>query len=254
MRQDSTPWVIAHGFTQHGAMMRELIDLVGIEAVAPDLPGHATGPPQCDAHTAVRVLTDALDLARPPATLVGYSQGGRMALLAAISQPHSVRQLILISASAGLRTQGERARRQASDELLAQTIERDVAAFLADWSTQFPGMSSRGADWVAQDLAERSTSSGAGLSSALRGYGQGAQPSAWERLSELTMPVTLIVGSNDAKYRAIAEEMATEIAHVDIVTLKGGHALVGENPWDLAGVIRNRLTEGSSSGHRQANE
>ena len=32
-------------------------------------------------------------------------------------------------------------------------------------------------------------------------------PPLWERLGELAMPVTLVVGERDAKFRAIAERM-----------------------------------------------
>ena len=41
----------------------------------------------------------------------------------------------------------------------------------------------------------------------LRGLGTGVMPPLWERLGELAMPVTLVVGERDAKFRAIAERM-----------------------------------------------
>ena len=46
----------------------------------------------------------------------------------------------------------------------------------------------------------------------LRVLGQGVQPSNWDRLGELTMPVLLIVGELDTKYVDIAHRMAATIA------------------------------------------
>ena len=44
----------------------------------------------------------------------------------------------------------------------------------------------------------------AGLAAALRGLGTGVMAPLWDRLGELAMPVTLVVGERDAKFRAIA--------------------------------------------------
>src|ERR1700722_7925977 len=47
-----------------------------------------------------------------------------------------------------------------------------------------------------------------GLARALRGLGTGALPSLWDRLGEVSIPVTLVVGERDAKFRDVASEMA----------------------------------------------
>ena len=56
--------------------------------------------------------------------------------------------------------------------------------------------------------ADRLRNTPAGLARALRGLGTGALPSLWDRLAELAMPVTLVVGERDQKFSAIADEMA----------------------------------------------
>ena len=43
----------------------------------------------------------------------------------------------------------------------------------------------------------------------------------WGRLGELRMPVTLVVGERDAKFRAIAERMAPAIADSRIELVAG---------------------------------
>ena len=50
--------------------------------------------------------------------------------------------------------------------------------------------------------AQRLRCTPAGLAAALRGLGTGALPPLWERLGELRMPVTLIVGARDHKFGA----------------------------------------------------
>ena len=59
--------------------------------------------------------------------------------------------------------------------------------------------------------ADRLRSTPAGLAAALRGLRTGALPSLWERLAELTAPVDLVVGERDAKFPAIAREMAAAL-------------------------------------------
>jgi pimeloyl-ACP methyl ester carboxylesterase len=72
------------------------------------------------------------------------------------------------------------------------------------------------------------------LADALRGLGTGALPPLWDRLGELPMPVTLVVGERDAKFRAIAEQMAARLADARIEVVPGaGHAAQLERP-DLA--------------------
>jgi pimeloyl-ACP methyl ester carboxylesterase len=47
----------------------------------------------------------------------------------------------------------------------------------------------------------------------------------WDRLPALTIPVTLIVGERDEKFRAIAERMRERLPDARVVTVPGaGHA------------------------------
>jgi pimeloyl-ACP methyl ester carboxylesterase len=86
--------------------------------------------------------------------------------------------------------------------------------------------------------ADRRRNTPAGLASALRGLGTAALPSVWERLGELSMPVTLIAGERDGKFRAIAEEMATAIPDAEVVVVGGaGHAVHLEAPAHVARII-----------------
>ena len=231
--------VLLHGFTQTGRSWQPVRHVLGARyrAVAPDLPGHGAFARRrpasfaaCDAY--VRALTDA------PFTLAGYSMGGRIALHAALAVGSRIRRLVLIGASPGLADTEERARRRAADEALADRIEAiGVDAFAAEWAAQplFAGMPRGIAE---QADADRRRNTAAGLAAALRGLGTGAMPPLWERLGELAMPVDLVVGERDGKFRAIAERMAAAIPAARVHVVPGaGHAVHLEQPAALAELL-----------------
>ena len=110
----------------------------------------------------------------------------------------------LVGASPGLPDPAEREQRRAADDALADRIEAlGVEAFAREWAAQplFEGMP-RGIAELAD--ADRRRNTAPGLAAALRGLGTGAMPSLWDRLGELPMPVELVVGARDDKFRAIA--------------------------------------------------
>jgi 2-succinyl-6-hydroxy-2,4-cyclohexadiene-1-carboxylate synthase len=169
------------------------------------------------------------------ATYAGYSMGGRLCLRLALERPDLVDALVLVSATAGLRTDEERAARVASDEALAQSVEHDgVSAFLERWLAQpmFAGV-----PHDAPGLADRRSLTVDYLTHCLRVLGTGRMEPVWDRLGELTMPVLIVTGTRDAKFDAIGAEMAERITGARHVGLDGGHALPLEAPDALAATI-----------------
>jgi len=166
-----------------------------------------------------------------PYVLCGYSMGGRVALHAAFSLGARVRRLVLIGASPGLADRAERAARAASDAALADRIEAiGMDAFAAEWESQplFAGMP-RGVAELAGEDRRRNTA--AGLAAALRGLGTGVMPSSWERLPDLDVPVDLVVGERDEKFRGIAEKMAYSLPRARVTVVPdAGHAVQLEAP------------------------
>jgi len=80
-------------------------------------------------------------------------------------------------------------------------------------------------------VAARRANPADGLASALRALGTGAQEPLWSRLGELTMPVLVVVGEGDAKFRAIGEEMVASMKQAAMATISGaGHAAHLERP------------------------
>jgi pimeloyl-ACP methyl ester carboxylesterase len=65
------------------------------------------------------------------------------------------------------------------------------------------------------------------------------QPSLWHRLPELAMPVLIVTGAYDRKYREVADRMAAAIgdnARTETVPT-AGHALHLEQPAALAALL-----------------
>jgi 2-succinyl-6-hydroxy-2,4-cyclohexadiene-1-carboxylate synthase len=231
--------VLLHGFTQTRQSWRQTVAGLGgrYRALTPDLPGHgmlAERRPASFAACAAYVRA----LGGERFTLAGYSMGGRIALYTALALPGHVERLVLVGASPGLADAAEREARRSSDEALAARIEAiGVEAFAEEWGAQdlFAGQGERVA---AAAHADRLRNTAGGLAAALRGLGTGVMPSLWDRLGELAMPVTLIVGDRDAKFGAIAERMATAIPDSRVEVIAGaGHAAQLEQPELVAAAI-----------------
>lgn len=222
-------FVYVHGFTQTGASWAPVDEALEDPGVRLSLfPEVASDTTFTDAASRLGIAT---------ATYVGYSQGGRLCLQLALDRPELVRRLVLVSASPGIADPGERAARAAADERLAQEIERDgVDAFLERWLAQ-PLFATLPAERAGLD-ERRAQNTVESLTSQLRVLGQGTQPSNWDRLGELRMPVLLIVGALDTKYVDIAQRMAARITDARVEVIDGaGHACHLEQPERVAHLL-----------------
>ncbi len=233
--------VMLHGFTGSGDNWLPIAQHVNTRAVMPDLLGHGfTASPSDAAHYAmehasqdIAALIEAIS-PHTPVVLVGYSMGGRLALHIALTYPKLVRHLILESASPGLATAAEREARVKSDEALAAQIERDgIESFVSYWQALPLFASQRRLPESARQAlhAQRLRNNPIGLANSLRGMGTGAQPSLWDRLGELAMPVTLLAGELDTKFVHINREMAAHIPQAELHVIAGaGHIIHLEQP------------------------
>lgn len=233
--------VLLHGFTQTGGSWAATIAALGerYRALAPDIRGHGS---RCAAEpvTFDAVAADVLALAPERFALAGYSMGGRIALDVALRAPGRVSRLILIGASPGLRDGEERRARRVADEALADRLGREgIEAFAAEWAA-LPLLADQPHEVAAAARAERLRQSPAGLAAALRGLGTGAMEPLWDRLGELSMPVTLIAGERDAKFRAIAQQMEAAIPRAALHVVPGaGHAVQLERPGAVAELLQS---------------
>ncbi|CAN5636802.1 2-succinyl-6-hydroxy-2,4-cyclohexadiene-1-carboxylate synthase [soil metagenome] len=245
-----TDVVLVHGFTQtHVSWGPVAADLCGDHVVtAVDAPGHGgSAGVVTDLAAGADLLgrtgspTGPGDPARP-AVYVGYSMGGRLALRLALDQPHLVRGLVLLGATAGIDDPTERAERRAADEALARRIEAEgVEPFLRGWLAQPLFADLRPA---ADDLAARKANSPTGLASSLRHAGTGTMdPPWWDELGACTVPVLVVAGAEDAKFTALGRRLAATLGGgrtARLETIPGvGHAAHLQAPEAFAALVRS---------------
>ena len=228
--------VLLHGFTQTGASWDEVRRLLDqrYRVRAPDLRGHGTASTARPVDLAA-VLADLAALVPPRAALAGYSMSGRIALAFALAHPGRLARLVLVGASPGVADPAERAARARGDEALAARIEATgLEAFAAEWGAQ-PLLAGQ----PPSAHADRLRNTPDGLAAALRGLGAGVMAPLWDRLPELTLPVTLVVGERDAKFRAVAAAMLPALPDAELVVVpNAGHAAHLEAPAAVAAVLR----------------
>jgi 2-succinyl-6-hydroxy-2,4-cyclohexadiene-1-carboxylate synthase len=224
---DTEQWVLVSGFTQTHTAWRP-VRVVGHRLLR--------GAPRAAS------FVEAAHALRAPAgpettTYVGYSQGGRLCLQLALDRPDVVHRLVLVSASPGIADPTERAARHDADEKLAQDIEHDgIDAFLERWLAQPLFATLPRAQSGLEERRKANTVDW--LTYQLRTLGQGVQPSNWDRLPELAMPVLLIVGELDEKYVDIAQRMADVIPDARVEVVAGaGHACHLEQPEVVAQLL-----------------
>lgn len=232
---------MVHGFTQNAACLRSFgadlhtaLTAAGRSAsvLGIDAPGHgASAHDRADLIDAARLIVEAGGTAH----YVGYSMGGRMLLHAALLFPREIQSLTLIGATPGIEGALERAQRADADELLAERLESEgLDGFLDDWLAT-PLFASL--DPQAACRAERLANRPEGLAASLRTCGTGNQFPLWHLLARITVPVLVIAGSDDQKFTAIGERMASELPHATFRSVGGGHAVHSERPAEVADLI-----------------
>ena len=231
--------VFLHGFTQTGRSWLPVATAFAREhdVMLVDAPGHGGS---ASVRADLRRTADLLGQTGGTATYVGYSMGGRMCLHLALTHPYLVPRLVLLSTTAGISEETDRAARRDHDDELADSIEDDgVAPFLDRWIAQpiFDGLSITEAE---RDDRLRNTP--VGLASSLRMAGTGTQDPLWARLKELTMPVLILAGDRDTKFVDIGRQLAAGIQRSTFVIVPGaGHAVHFEQPIATAELIADFL-------------
>lgn len=236
--------VLVHGFTQTRRSWDPLLPaLADHEVLALDAPGHGRAS---DVHLDLVEGGAWLASAGGAATYVGYSMGGRLCLHAALAAPQTVRGLVLISATGGIDDAEERQARRASDEALADRIERiGVPAFVDEWLAQplFAGLSP-----AARGRPQRLENTAAGLASSLRRAGTGTQEPLWDRLRTLTVPTLVVAGALDAKFVDLGRRLTDAIPDAELAVVDGaGHTVHLEQPDAFLDVVLPWLAHAESA-------
>ena len=253
-KQQDIPLVLLHGFTGNAYSWRKLMPYLKQTAnvFAVDIVGHGKTESPADI-TRYTIESAARDIALlieqmgiEQANILGYSMGGRLALTFALKYPDRVGKLILESASPGLEEEEQQAARRMQDEKLAIRIQEEGIPSFIDYWENIPLFVSqkRLAEKIQEDIrSQRLANSQIGLINSLKGMGTGSQPSWWDKLDELSMPVLLLTGSFDTKFCQIAEKMQEKMKNVVGKTISDcGHAIHVEKPKKFGTIVNEFLS------------
>jgi 2-succinyl-6-hydroxy-2,4-cyclohexadiene-1-carboxylate synthase len=235
--------VALHGFTLHGGSFAKFAAELGCTVLAPDLPGHGrTEIEPISVECAVSAVIAVLTTMDTPPILLGYSQGGRIALQVALARPELIGGLVLVSTSPGL-SPTDRKVRHVADDVLAARIERiGTERFVTEWlANPLTATDRTSQDESDADRRIRLENSPTGLAGALRGMGQASVPDSRDRLQHLTAPACFVAGRLDQRYADHAREMAA-LSDNDVVIVPGaGHNVILDNPRVVAEAVAELL-------------
>jgi 2-succinyl-6-hydroxy-2,4-cyclohexadiene-1-carboxylate synthase len=205
--------------------------------LALDLPGHGDLSSYKRPITFAACVEEVLAAAPERFVLCGYSMGGRIAQQVALAAPERLSRIVLVSSSPGIEDPLARAQRREADRRLAEQLERlPFEQFVERWRTQplfadDPPEVGR----LARDDHRRNDP--LALAAAMRALGTGEMLPLWSRLGELEMPVTILAGERDEKFRALGERMRELLADARLIIAPGGHRLPLEAPAAVAAAV-----------------
>lgn len=239
-------FVFLHGFTQthhhwHTAahLLAERVDPAATLAFV-DLPGHGLAADDVDG-SIDEVGRRLIGLAGT-GTYVGYSMGGRIALVAATTGDARIERLVLIGATPGIADASEREDRHRLDDARAQRLEQiGVDAFVDEWLAM--PMFARLPD-DEDGRAHRCRNTTTGLAHSLRAYGTGAQTPLWDALASIHIPVLVLAGELDTKFAAIGARLVEQLPRATFAPVPdAGHAAHTERPAATATLIATWLSD-----------
>lgn len=239
--------VFLHGFTQthrhwHAAA-RVMADRVAPDATLAlvDLPGH--GLASGDVDGAIDDVGHRLVRVGGRGTYVGYSMGGRCALVAAATGAAEIERLVVIGATAGIEDDAERTERARLDRERADRVLRiGVDAFVDEWLAM-PMFARLPHD--DDSVEHRRSNTASGLAHSLRAYGTGTQTPIWDSLAGIEVPVLVLAGELDTKFVAIGRRLAASMPRATFATVPGaGHAAHTERPHATAAAVADWLANG----------
>ncbi|WP_243300134.1 2-succinyl-6-hydroxy-2,4-cyclohexadiene-1-carboxylate synthase [Bacillus litorisediminis] len=244
------PLWLLHGFTGSSKTWDELASLLSPyrTIVAIDLLGHGKteSPSSADRYTMNEQVEDLNQIRKQLSfdsiELLGYSMGGRVALSYTILKKPYVKKLILESSSPGLISEAERIERQENDFSLALKIKNEGLQSFVDYWANIPLFATQKLlpDSVQEKIRhERLLQNPIGLANSLIGLGTGSQPSWWNRLHEIDIPILFITGQKDQKFLKIAEQMKKRIPHASHINVfNAGHAIHVELPQNFGKIVK----------------
>ncbi|MEM7141111.1 MAG: alpha/beta fold hydrolase [Actinomycetota bacterium] len=204
----SGPTVLfVHGLDSDAEVWTPVVDLLPDHTcVAVDLPGHGESPVSDDPvayerETLLGHLDEVLDDLDGPVVLVGHSLGGYLGMAHALTRPDAFAAMVLVSTGPGFRDPDAR-------EGWNQRV-RDNAA-----------------DYGIPDIA-----------AAVAFH---VDSMVIDRITELTMPLALVIGDGDKAYLGANDYMEKKLPHAERTTVPDArHYVMRSHPESVAAAIRS---------------
>ena len=258
--------LLLHGFMGDVHEFNEVISMLADDfcCLEVDLPGHGKtqilstdSKYECyqmpnTANALIQLLDKLLDkLNVSECFLIGYSMGGRLALYLALHFPQYFTKVILESTSPGLATESERLARIQGDAQIARKISRiitreDFTIFLANWYSQTIFGEIKNHPQFSQLIEQRLQNNPEQLVRSLKMMGTGVQPSLWSKLATNKIPLLLLVGELDTKFREI--QQCTKYSQLRTIE-NTAHNIHFEKPLEFVKAAKNFLITDSGSGY-----
>jgi 2-succinyl-6-hydroxy-2,4-cyclohexadiene-1-carboxylate synthase len=237
-----------HGFLGDCQDFNSVISLLSKNycCLAVDLPGHGktqvTGDETCyNMSNTARGLIALLDeLETDKCYLLGYSMGGRLALYMTLHFPERFEKVVLESASPGLQTEKDRSHRRQADFELSQKLENSkIEEFLLEWYDRPLFQSLKNSPKFDRLRESRLENNPIELAKSLRNMGTGNQPSLWEKIAENQIPILLLAGEYDDKFKTINTEMANLCVSASLrIVSNAGHNIHFENAEKFTAIVK----------------
>ncbi|KAI8539299.1 hypothetical protein RHMOL_Rhmol09G0170900 [Rhododendron molle] len=264
--------VFLHGFLGTGEDWMPIMKALSGSArcISVDLPGHGESrirnhgiwetkrEPSLSIEVVADIVNKLIDNITPgKVTLVGYSMGARTALYMALRCSTKIEGAVMVSGSPGLADGPARKIRRAKDDSKSSSlIAQGLELFLDVWYAGELWNSLRFHPHFKKIVASRLQHNDINtLAKVLSDSSTGRQQPLWEDLRHNKVPLLLVVGEKDDKFKKIAQKMFQQVNHearsiddskdiCEIVEVpKCGHAVHLENPLPLVRAVRQFLNK-----------
>ncbi|XAR65339.1 2-succinyl-5-enolpyruvyl-6-hydroxy-3-cyclohexene-1-carboxylic-acid synthase [Bertholletia excelsa] len=236
--------------------------------IAIDLPGHggskirnrgiknAAEEPKLSIEVVADLVQKLIDKITPGKVfLVGYSMGARIALYMSLRRTDVIEKAVIVSGSPGIKDLLARKIRRAKDDCKACFLtDYGLELFLDAWYAGQMWNSLRDHPHFKQIIASRLQHSDiCTLGKVLSDLSTGRQLPLWDDLKHSKVPLLLITGERDEKFKRIAQEMFQEVnlgaKNIDntkeiceiVEVPNSGHAVHLENPLPVITAITRFL-------------
>jgi 2-succinyl-6-hydroxy-2,4-cyclohexadiene-1-carboxylate synthase len=235
--------VFLHGLLGSGEDWQSSIEqLPNSNWITIDLPGHGQSQEyacadffQCCQQISHTILSQLEP--NTPIILIGYSLGGRIAMLGVALELFSnlnLVGLVIEGGNFGLQNEQEKKARWENDSCWAQRFRLEpIEQVLNDWYQQAV-FSSLNDEQRQTLITKRSANLGNEIANMLLSTSLANQPYLLPALQQLSLPVLYVCGANDDKFRQLAEQSGLTYSQIE----SAGHNVHQEQPSAFAKTIQ----------------